>query len=368
MKRIQSLLLIALLALFAAGCGSPSSDKALTVILTEPTVGNLNTIRFLTERKIFDVPENTKYICVYHPSQRSRFDRTERYITENDLSDFILQRVEGELNEENLFVVNGCTDTFRELFSQSDGIIFFGGPDIPPSVFGEENTLSVVTDSGRHYFELSFLFHLLGSSRNSDFVPLLEEKPDYLVTGFCLGMQTMNIATGGSLYQDIPADIYGITTPEEKVAMGQENLHRNYWQRITRDSLFMSNSFHSIQFTDHSFFGKTISLSKDLRPLIYSSHHQSVKAIGKGFEVTALSSDGKVIEGIAHSTYPNVFAVQFHPEVTSLYEDRAVRRFAPTDEPRTYHQIIEGESLEFHLAYWKHISESLKDSGKKGRR
>src|SRR5690606_40614006 len=69
---------------------------------------------------------------------------------------------------------------------------------IPPGVYGEENTLSVITDPQRHYFETTFLFQLLGGFWNEDFKPFLNEKPKYMVTGFCLGMQTMNVATGGT--------------------------------------------------------------------------------------------------------------------------------------------------------------------------
>ncbi len=58
---------------------------------------------------------------------------------------------------------------------------------------------SETTDPGRHFFEVSFLFHLLGGSRNESFKPLLDENPGYMVTGFCLGMQSMNVATGGIL-------------------------------------------------------------------------------------------------------------------------------------------------------------------------
>jgi putative glutamine amidotransferase len=363
MKKLTTLILVLAAAILVFSCqtNAPkgSGDNTITVVLTNPTVDNLKTIQYLSEKKIFDVPGDAKYLCVYHPSQTYKFERTEEYIAENSLSNFVLTRVEGELNEQNIFTDNSITEVLKKLFNESDGIIFFGGPDIPPTVWGEENTLSVVTDPGRHYFELTFLFHLLGSTRNEEHVPFLEEKPDYLVTGFCLGMQTMNVATGGSLYQDIPADLYDLFTDEEIVTISRENLHRNYWQKLSKDSLFMGSSFHPVKFTEHPFFGETVPVSKDLEPIVFSSHHQSIKEIGKGFEVTALSDDGKVVEAFAHNRYPNVFAVQFHPEVTSLYENRALRKFEPTDTPRTYHEIIGAESLAFHKAYWAHISKAL---------
>jgi putative glutamine amidotransferase len=363
MKKLTIIILVLATAILVFSCQTKapkgSTDSTITVVLTNPTVDNLKTIQYLSEKKIFDVPDDTKYLCVYHPSQTYKFERTENYIAENSLPNFVLTRVEGELNEQNIFTKNSLTEVLEKLFEESDGIIFFGGPDIPPTVWGEENTLSVVTDPGRHYFELTFLFHLLGGTRNEEHVPFLEEKPDYLVTGFCLGMQTMNVATGGSLHQDIPADLYNLFTDEEIVTISRENLHRNYWQKLSKDSLFMGSSFHPVKFTEHPFFGETIPLSKDLEPIVFSSHHQSINKLGKGFEITALSDDGKVVEAIAHNKYPNVFAVQFHPEVTSLYENRALRKFEPTDTPRTYHEIIGADGFEFHKAYWAHISKAL---------
>jgi putative glutamine amidotransferase len=364
MKRIQFLLILPVIALLAFSCGSQSGkseQKQITVLLANPTTTNLQTVQFLMEKEVFLVPANTRFIGVYHPSQTYKFERTQSYITEKGLTNFTLRKVEGELTDVNLFEENDCSPAYRELFDSSDGVIFFGGPDIQPVIFGEENTHSVVTDPGRHRFELSFIFHLLGGSRNEAFVPFLEERPDYVVTGFCLGMQTMNVATGGSLVQDIPDQIYGKNTAKEIVTLDREQLHRNYWQELVKDTLLMGINFHTIRFTSHPFFGETIKVSKEARPLIYSSHHQALKELGAGFEVTALSDDGKVIEAFAHSKYANVFAVQFHPEVNALYEDRAVRKFAPEDEPRTYHQILDPVSLDFHYKYWKHISDVLKN-------
>ena len=101
-------------------------------------------------------------------------------------------------------------------------------------------------------------------------------------------------------------------------------------------------------------------MKKNLTPRIYSSHHQSPKDIGQGFEVTAWSPDGKIVEGLAHKLFPNAFAVQFHPEVPALYEDRETWKFEPGDTPATMHRIIGKKSVQFHKKYWKHISDILR--------
>lgn len=341
------------------------NPKKKYIILTNPTVNNLKTIQFLVNAKLLNVNlKKDKFVGVYYNGQGYDFNETKQYIKENNLENFYLHEIKGELNEKNLFQQNDCTADLKKVFENSVGVFFFGGPDIPPVVYGEENTLSVVTDPGRHFFETTFLFHLLGGYWNEDFEPFLKEKPKYLVTGFCLGMQTMNVATGGTLIQDIPAEIYGATTPEKTLEIGRANLHRNYWQEIVKDTLLMGINLHTIQFTNHGFFGVAVNVSKAFKPRVYSSHHQAVEKIGKGLEVTALSPDGRIIEGLAHKKYPNVFAVQFHPEVPGLYEDLGVRKFNPDDEPQTYNDIIGKKSVRFHEEYWNYISDVLRKAKK----
>jgi putative glutamine amidotransferase len=327
------------------------------IILANPTARNIDIIRFLTDRKIFNVNTGKiKFLGIYHPGQSYDFAQSQKFIEESGLDWITLREVTGEITSENVFSQNEWSLQFREIFDGSIGTIFFGGPDIQPEIYGEENLYSDVTDPMRHLLEVSFAFHLTGSSRNPDFRPFLEERPNYLVTGFCLGLQTMNVAAGGSLWQDIPAQVYGKYTPEETVAIDRNNLHRNYWQLLNDDKQLMSINLHSINFTSHPFFGKTIRVRKQEQPRIYSSHHQSPKDIGQGFEITALSPDGKVAEGLAHNRFPHVFAVQFHPEVPALYENMELWKLEPGDEPRSMHQIIGKGGVKFHKKYWKHIS------------
>jgi putative glutamine amidotransferase len=364
MKRLF-LVLIAILCLSAAFSqdffNSEFNKRKNYIILTNPTVGNLKTIQYLVNARLLDIStKKTKFVGVYYNEQDYDFNETKLYIENNKLENFFLYEIKGELNEENLFQQNDCSAQLKKVFDNSIGVFFFGGPDIPPGVYGEENTLSVVTDPERHYFETTFLFHLLGGFWNEDFEPFLKEKPKYLVTGFCLGMQTMNVATGGSLIQDIPAEIYGATTPEKTLEIGRANLHRNYWQEVVNDSLLMGINLHTIQFTNHPFFGVAVEVSKSFTPRILSSHHQAAEKIGKGLEITALSPDGKIVEGLAHKKFPNVFAVQFHPEVPALYEDLNRLKFHPEDKPQSYNDIIGKKSVRFHQEYWEYISYVLK--------
>jgi putative glutamine amidotransferase len=213
-------------------------------------------------------------------------------------------------------------------------------------------------------FELSLLFHLIGGYQNEAFVPFLKEKPAYFVTGFCLGLQSMNVAAGGTLNQDIPAQIYKKTNPEEIVKLQRDQLHRNNWKEISKDSLLMEVNFHPIRFTTQPFFLQRVKAGKNDTPVVLSSHHQSIDKPGKDFEITSTSTDGLVIEGIQHRLYPNVFAVQFHPEVQALYSEQKKLKFSPSDTPKSFFEILSRQDRKFHLKYWKAISKAIKSSAR----
>ena len=356
--------LIFSLNLFAQNFFREDFDKKKQyIILTNPTVWNIKTINYLIENNLLKIKtKKVNFAGVYFEDQKYDFSQSAHYLDTAGLKGFHLHEVRGKLDAGNLFAENILTSELKMIFENSAGIFFFGGPDIPPRVYNEENTRSIVTDPERHYFETTFLFHLLGSSRNEQFEPFLEGNPDYFVTGFCLGMQTMNVATGGTMIQDIPAEIFGAENPEQVVKTGKPNMHCNYWNRISEDSNLMGINLHAIRFTEHPFFGENVKVNKFSEPLIYSSHHQAIEKLGKGLEITALAPDGKIIEAIAHSRFPHVFAVQFHPEVPALYEDMELWKFHPSDAPASYHQLLGKNGVKFHRQYWKFISKTLKNS------
>jgi len=316
------------------------------ILLAHPTVQNLETINFLVSNHLLQISD-AEFVGVYSAVEKYDYNQSVAWVKNPERNRFHLQKVDGELSSDLIYKQNEWTNTFESLFDHSVGIFFFGGPDIQPEIYGQENKYSVVTDPNRHLFELSFLFQLLGGRQNENFIPFLKERPDYFVTGFCLGLQSINVATGGTLTQDIPAQIYQKMNAEEALKLKKEQLHRNYWQEITKDTLLMGINFHPIEYTAHPFFLKKVKVKKITNPLVLSSHHQSIDELGEDLIVTATSLDRQVIEGIQHRLYPNVFAVQFHPEVTSLYKD---------------FEIIGEEGHEFHRKYWMTISKAIKSS------
>lgn len=340
---------------------SDINHKVNYILLAHPTVQNLQTILFLEQNNILQLPE-VEFVGVYSSAENYDYSQSVELLKKPEMSKFHLQKVAGEADTAHIYRRNGWTDTFKKLFDLSAGIFFFGGPDIQPEAYGQKNLYSEVTDPNRNLFELSFLFQLLGGKQNPAYIPFMKEKPDYFVTGFCLGLQSINVATGGTLTQDIPAQTYRKTSAEEILKLKKDQIHRNYWPEISKDTLLMGINFHRIQFTANPFFLKKVKADKDVVPLVLSSHHQAIDELGKDFIVTATSMDDKVIEGIQHRIYPNVFAVQFHPEVPDLYREGKKLKFAPTDTPKSYFEIIGEEGREFHRKYWETITKAIKAS------
>jgi len=331
------------------------------ILLAHPTVYNLETINFLVQNNILEV-EDAEFVGVYAANENYDYNQSIALLKKSGMNRFHLQKVEGNEPTAKIYAENGWTTMFRKLFESSVGIFFFGGPDIQPELYGQKNLYSEVTDPNRHAFELSLLFHMLGGKQNNEFLPFMNVRPAYFVTGFCLGLQSMNVATGGTLTQDIPNQTYQKKDARAILKLSKDKLHRNYWNDLSEDTMLMGINFHPIAFTAHPFFLKTVKAKKNVQPFVLSSHHQSIDELGKDLIVTATSTDGDVIEAIHHRIYPNVFAVQFHPEVPALYKEGEKFKFAPEDTPKSYFEILTPEGQEFHLKYWESISKAIKAS------
>ena len=334
-------------------------DPAKSYILfTNPTVENIEKIRYLIDKHLLFVGE-TEFIGIYFYAERYDYSQTIRYIRDNGLEKFHLQRLTGTLTVDNIFEPNDFTNNFDIMFSQSKGLILLNGPDIQPEAYGEQKTLAEVTDPDRNLMELSFIFHLLGSNKNPNYTPFMERNPKYLILGIGLGMQEMNVATGGTMIQDIPSELYGTTTPQDVVQLDRENIHKNYWQEIFDNPQLMPYNFHPLRLEIGSFFQKEVRWKDNISPNVLSAHHQAVDDLNDCWEISARSMDGKVIEGICHKKYPNVFGVQFLPAESALYEDRSEFKFSPRDVLQSYHQIIGKDGEKFLKLFWKRVSKAI---------
>ncbi|WP_304507118.1 gamma-glutamyl-gamma-aminobutyrate hydrolase family protein [Anaerotignum sp.] len=166
-----------------------------------------------------------------------------------------------------------------------DGIVFTGGGDIDPLLFHEEP----LRESGeisplRDDFELS-LCHL--AIQNN--IPLL---------GICRGMQIINIALGGTIFQDISVQTSSTLKHSQQAPRGYG----------THSIIMEKNSLLS------SLWGKE-------KATVNSFHHQAVAVLGDGLRISAKSQDG-LIEAIEHIENPFVLGVQWHPEAMKGEDQR----------------------------------------------
>ena len=197
------------------------------------------------------------------------------------------------------------------------------------------------------------------------FIMSFKENYKYLISGICLGMQTMNVATGGTMIQDIPTEVYGIWTAEALLALPSDQMHRNYQDMVQSDCADpTSYHFHRVLPGKNSFLRLEMKYKKKTTPLVLSSHHQAIEKPGKGWLVAATSMDGKIIEAIEHEKYPHVWGVQFHPEKPGLFDPSIIHPVSCDDRINFQQVIIDTDSYTFHKAYWEYIGRILQKNRK----
>jgi len=330
-------------------------------VVFNPTVWNLQCLAALRDKGILDVPGLT-VVGVYHVRQKEDFEASRTFAGEHGYAWIKFHAVSAALAEAELFRQNPCTPEFEAVAAKSDGVVFFGGPDIPAAIFHQKtNFLSEVDDPHRNRLELSAIFHLLGGTQDPRAKPLLAARPAFPVLGICLGFQSLNVGTGGSLVQDIWTGIYGASSYEEAIALGPEQWHNNPYKRLLPQEKLMSSNFHTLQLKEGRFLREAGFGPAD-HPRILSSHHQAVVEVAGGWSVLATSRDGRLVEAMEHKRFPNVLGVQFHPEHHLLWETEPRFRQRPEDAPAGFNAILAGtpRSLEFNKAVWAWLGRALK--------
>jgi putative glutamine amidotransferase len=375
--RIAAGMLAIVLALSAAiplACQTPSPERYLDtapardgnvrLVIFNPETFNIRALATLRKNGIIDVP-NLTVVGVYHERQTGNFAESRKYVEENKLDWFKFHAISAEISEPVLFKKNACTPEFEQIVKKADGVIFFGGPDIPPSVFGEKTLLLTdITDPYRHFLETSAVFHFLGGSQDDKFKPLLDGRPGFPILGICLGFQTLNVGTGGTLVQDIWTEVYGKTTVEDVIALGPEQWHNNPYRILFPLDKLIGYNFHSLQLGDNGLFVKAMGFKSSDHPRILSSHHQALEKMGKGLVAIASSRDGRIVEAVEHKTFPNVLGIQFHPEHPLLFDAEPRHRQKPGDTPTSFLAILEGTppSVEFNKGIWRWFAGKLVES------
>lgn len=340
---------------------TPAAEGHRCLVLMNPTENNLKTIFYLIDNKIFPLPDDYHLVGFFYTSQNYDFSQSARLIKESGRKNVFLHACSDTIGAA-VYSANPCSDDFKLVFSASNGVIFFGGPDIPPALYQQQtNLLTEITDYHRHEFEASFLFHLLGGYQDESYIPLLEQKPGFVILGICLGMQTMNVATGGTLVQDIPTVVYRQETVEQVLKAVPDARHRNYHTNLGTDDDLIWGHFHRIRMLMPERMEVFLRGSSP-EPYVLSSHHQAAGRIGKGFRIAATSMDGKVTEALVHEKYSHVIGFQFHPEPVMLYDPETRFREYP-DQPSSgsYIELFGKEKGEiFNRNVWRWMGEVLR--------
>ena len=200
---------------------------------------------------------------------------------DNELSTMVqnpyINAIEGAGGIPIVFPYVSDDETIERLVDICDGIFFTGGADIVPKHYGEEARENIgAIQEHRDEFELRVLQRVIESSK-----PIL---------AICRGAQLVNVALGGTLYQDIPSEV------RTKISHVQHEpkFSPSHNVRIMVDTP-LYEMLRSEQIKANSF------------------HHQAIKALGSGLEIMAVAEDG-IIEAVYSSDRQYLRAYQWHPE------------------------------------------------------
>jgi putative glutamine amidotransferase len=167
----------------------------------------------------------------------------------------------------------------RDYAKHLDGLVLQGGADVSPQTYAQSATRPEWSgDRARDVYELELLHEFIEAG-----------KP---VLGVCRGCQLINVAFGGTLYQDIASDV---PTASEHVS----------------DDLYDSH-YHEIHFSDGSAMARLF--PSNAKALVNSIHHQAVRDLGRDLAVEAYSKADNIVEAIRYRKARFVMGLQWHPE------------------------------------------------------
>lgn len=186
-------------------------------------------------------------------------------------------------------------DTLAEIFTRLDGVFITGGVDVDPTRYGEPKTpLCGTTDPDRDAVEIALLNHALAR--------------DLPVLAVCRGIQILNVALGGTLYQDVTAQVPAALKHDFFPTPQQPS--RKY---LAHDVTVKRGS-------------RLAGILGDAVVPVNSMHHQAIKDLAPGLTTTAYAPDG-IIEAVEGTSGNYLVAVQWHPEELTETQPGMARLF-----------------------------------------
>ena len=168
-----------------------------------------------------------------------------------------------------------------EVVRDAHGLLLTGGGDVDPMLYGEApHETFQASEPGRDAYEISLIKAAIDAG-----LPIF---------AICRGMQVLNVALGGTLVQDIPSMVNGA-------------LHHNVTETryAIAHEVWVANGSRLYELMREKLEGETSQVN--------SRHHQAVKTIAPGWEITGTAPDG-VVEAIEQPGDTFRIAVQWHPE------------------------------------------------------
>ena len=178
------------------------------------------------------------------------------------------------------------------ILNLADGIILTGGEDIYPLMYNDTNNIKLC---GEFDFSRDTLEKKLFDYAFNNKLPLI---------GVCRGMQMMNVASGGTLFGDLPTEI------------GDSIMHRNNGE-VMHNIMVTNNNIDNISMI-FPVNGKVLPKKQFFK--VNSWHHQGLKEIAENIIVIAESYDGLPEAVVINKkVHPFMIGVQFHPERLGKY-------------------------------------------------
>lgn len=175
-------------------------------------------------------------------------------------------------------------DEISQAMDLVQGVLFTGGHDVSPQMYGEEPIDDSVSCCDVR-------------DKMEKIVLEISLKQNKSVLGICRGIQFINVALGGTLYQDLPSQ-YGSKVEHHQNPPYDIPVHEVYLNPET----------------------PLYELLKKERISVNSYHHQAVKCLAPSLSIMATSSDN-LIEGVYRADKKFFWAVQWHPEYSYKKDD-----------------------------------------------